>query len=37
VITTGKRYANVVPVAEACDAKATLAAIARFRPDLAAR
>ena len=37
VITAGKRSANVVPVKEACDVKAALAAIARFRPDLAAR
>ena len=34
VITTGKRPATAVPVAEACNATATLAAIAKFRPDL---
>ena len=36
VITSGKRFANIVPVAEACDAQKALAAIAKFRPDLAA-
>lgn len=35
VITSGKHPATAVPVAEACDAKAALAAIAKFRPDLA--
>ncbi|MCB1386905.1 MAG: hypothetical protein KDJ80_13310 [Nitratireductor sp.] len=35
VITTGERFANIVPVAEAEHARAAAEAIARFRPDLA--
>lgn len=35
VVTTGKRFANLVPVAEARNTEAALAAIMRFRPDLA--
>ena len=36
VITTGKRFANIVPIAEARNAAVVLAAIAKFRPDLGA-
>ncbi|WP_075996114.1 hypothetical protein [Salaquimonas pukyongi] len=35
VVTTGKRFANLVPVAEAASTGAALAAIAKYRPDLA--